>query len=36
MERNASAQVICADRIGDGLLIYFDDGRIGLSVTGFL
>ena len=27
MEGNRSAQTICADKIGDGLLIYFDDGR---------
>ena len=36
MERNSSAQIICADRIGDGLLIYFDDGRIGFYSTSLL
>ena len=36
MEGNGSAQIICADKIGDGLLIYFNDGKIGFYSSSLL
>ena len=36
MEGKISAQLICADKIGDGLLIYFDDGKIGFYSASLL
>jgi hypothetical protein len=36
MDGKTSAQIICADRMGDGLLIYFDDGRIGFYSSSLL
>jgi hypothetical protein len=36
MEGNGSARIICADKIGDGLLIYFDDGKMGFYSTSLL
>jgi hypothetical protein len=36
MDTTASPQLVRADKIGDGLLIYFDDGKAAFYPTALL